>query len=476
MSIKDSILRQLPFEPTVEQAQLAEKWGKFILNPNPHKLIFVLRGYAGTGKTSMLAALVRSMRLQGQNIVLMAPTGRAAKVMSVYAQKKAYTIHKRIYKLSETKEKKLYFERQKNKSSNTIFVVDEASMISDDASIGGKSLLNDVISFVFQQPDSKNKLIFVGDIAQLPPVHFTQSPALDASYLNHHFRSKSDEMTLTEVKRQGIHSGILYNATTLRNNLQRSSIEIEFVTKQFKDIYRMTSEKLEDGLRYAYEKYGVEETAIICRSNRNAVQFNKYIRHQIHYRTEEVEAGDYLMIVKNNYNWLAEDSPAGFLANGEFVEVTKVLGFSDMHGFRYADLSLRLLDYPKHEEIEAKVCLDVLHSFTPALSQEEYERMREAVAEDYADLSRKKMIEEMRKDKFLNALQVKYAYSLTCHKSQGGQWSAVFVDQGYLTEEMLNEDYLRWLYTALTRAKKELFLVNFHSKFFKQKQLDFEEE
>jgi exodeoxyribonuclease-5 len=338
-------------------------------------------------------------------------------------------------------------------------------MLTNEAGSNRSGLLTDVYNYVFQ--NEGNKILFVGDNAQLPPIGQLQSPALDASFLKSLYRCEVIETELTEVMRQVEGSGILTNATSLRDTLGHKEFQIKFNTKSFKDIFRMTGERLEDGLRYAYDKYGIENSIIICRSNRMAVQYNEYIRRQIHFMDSELEAGDMLMIVRNNYVFQTEDTPGGFLANGDFMEVLKVVNFEDLYGFRFADLEVRLSDYDDHPNLQVKVILDTLHGETPSLSSEDYRKLYEQVAEDYMDLATmKEQKEAIRKDPYLNALQVKFAYALTCHKSQGGQWNAVFVDQGYLTEEMIDKEYVRWLYTAVTRATDELFLVNFNNRFF----------
>lgn len=307
----------------------------------------------------------------------------------------------------------------------------------------------------------------VGDIAQLPPVGSSQSPALDKDYLSAHFRLKVEGIELIEVMRQQLYSGILYNATALRSQLWLDNPQVQLVTKGFKDFFRMTGEKLEDGLRYAYNKYGIESTIIITRSNKSAVQFNQYIRQTIHFFEDEISAGDILMIVKNNYTYMADSDRVSFLANGDFAEVIKIRSFEEMYDLRFATLELRLIDYPDEPFFEAKVILDTLHSPNPSLTSEQYRELYRQVSEDYADVANKtERMELIKKDSYLSALQVKFSYALTCHKSQGGQWDAVFVDQGYLTDEMINQDYLRWMYTAMTRAKKELFMVNFNQRFY----------
>ena len=461
----DILKSKFPFEPTAGQAHLFELFDDFLLKKEAHNPVLVLRGYAGTGKTTVVGAIVKMLPFFNYRYVLMAPTGRAAKVMSGYTQRTAFTIHKRIFQQIGKPGEGFQFKRQKNYNKNSLFIVDEASMISSKSEFGQKSLLEELFDYVFSQPG--NRLLLIGDVAQLPPVGSNESPALEKGYLQGTFKSEIQSIELTQVMRQEEASGILFNATRLREILHQEKPLIKMATNRFPDIYKMTGEKLEDGLRYAYDKYGTENTAIICRSNKNAVQYNQYIRRAIQFREDELEAGDFLMIVRNNYHFLPENTPAGFLANGDFVEVLKIIRFEEVYDLRFASLRLRLLDYPDQEPFEAKVLLDTLYSPEASLKDKAYRSLYEQVAADYADIETKtERMKAIKKDPYLNALQVKFAYALTCHKSQGGQWDAVFVDQGYLTEEMVDQDYIRWLYTAITRASKELFLVNFHKRFF----------
>lgn len=462
---KPSILlqRNFPHDPTPGQLSFFLKMDQFLKIDVAEGFTFVLRGYAGTGKTSVISALVKSLPRLNMKSLLLAPTGRAAKVMSNYSGKSGFTIHKIIYRPKGSSAEMISgFDLMKNYYKNTVFIVDEASMLADD---GAGSLLRDLVRFVFQE--STNRLLLVGDTAQLPPVGSTLSPALDKSYLVRNFRLAVEDTELQEVMRQQLNSGILYNATSLRGQVVQEKPVIGFYTKGFKDFFKMTGERLEDGLRYAYDKFGVENTIIITRSNKMAVQYNEYIRRTIHFYEEEISAGDMLMIVKNNYTYMADSDKVNFLANGDFVEVAKIRSFEELYGLRFATLELKLTDYPEEPYFEAKVILDTLHSPTPALSVEQYKNLYQEVAADYADVANKaERMDLIKKDPYLSALQVKFAYALTCHKSQGGQWEAVFVDQGYLTEEQVNHEYLRWLYTAVTRATKEVFMVNFHPRFY----------
>ena len=461
------IASNFPFEPTTGQKQFFRLLDNFLLtSPEQARTTFMLKGYAGTGKTTLVSSLVQTLPYFKYKFVLLAPTGRAAKVMANYAHRKAFTVHKCIYRrAADPIAGKLQFKRQQNYHTHTVFIVDEASMLANDPGLGRNGLLADLIDYVFEH--ASNKLMLVGDNAQLPPVKQIFSHGLDADYLSNHFGLTITETELTEVTRQSLESGILYNATLLRNQLNEQPFKIQFQTKQFPDFYRMSGEKLEEGLRYAYHKYGTENTIVICRSNKMAVQYNQYIRRSILFYDNEIEAGDYLMIVRNNYFFLPEDSPAGFLANGDFVEVMKIKNFEEVHGFRFATLVFRLVDYPEQDEFKAKVVLNTLYSPSPALTEEESNQLFESVMDEYKEVvTKKERHEAIRNDLYLNALQVKFAYALTCHKSQGGQWDAVFVDQGFLQPDMLNHEFIRWTYTAITRAKSELFLMNFNEIFF----------
>lgn len=454
-----------PFEPTRGQADFFRKMDSFLLQDPSEEPTFVLRGYAGTGKTSLISALVQSLPRMKQRSLLLAPTGRAAKVMSNYSGRAAFTIHKIIYKpKGEVGNLGQGFVRQKNYYKNTVFIVDESSMLADDGGMSG-NLLGDLIRFVFS--GEENRLVLVGDTAQLPPVGSDYSPALDSGYLQRHFRIHADQVELVEVMRQRLESGVLYNATALRSIISQEKPFVQLQTSRFRDIFKMTGERLEDGLRYAYDKYGTDNTVIVTRSNKTAVQYNLYIRKVIHFYEDEISTGDLLMIVKNNYTYMADSEKVNFLANGDMAEIMKIRSFEELYGFRFATLELRLLDYPEEPHFEAKVILETLYSASPSLTRDQYRALYEQVSEDYADVASKTERQELiRKDPYLNALQVKFAYALTCHKAQGGQWKAVFVDQGYLPEEKVDRDFVRWLYTAITRATEELYLVNFLPQFF----------
>jgi ATP-dependent exoDNAse (exonuclease V) alpha subunit len=466
-SFNDLLLKSFKFKPTESQLKLFKLIEEFV-NEEEERTSFILKGYAGTGKTTFLGTFIKILPKFGWKFELLAPTGRAAKVMSAYANKKAQTIHRKIYKQKEDSYSgNLVFELQKNTSEGTIFIIDEASMISDTREFGNNGLLHDLINYVFE--GTENKILFLGDEAQLPPVLMQLSPALDVDHIQNFYHSKVYSLTLTDVMRQEQNSGILNNATQLRNQLVVKNPDIHLETKGYRDFFKMTSEKIEDGIRYAYEKYGKENTIIITRSNKNAVLYNRLIRNQINFSDSELDTGDLLMIVKNNYTILGEESDAGFIANGEFAEVKRIGREEEMHGFRFQNVTLQLLDYPEEPSFETLIFLDTLYSNSPSLSQEQNKSLYESVLQDYfwvkSKKDRKKLLKE---DKYMNALQVKFAYALTCHKAQGGQWNAVFIDQIYLANQKIDLEIIRWLYTAITRGISEVYLINFQAQFFKE--------
>lgn len=460
------LLKHFPFETTAGQKALLNKLSEFILGANSDQ-IFVIKGYAGTGKTTIVRSLVQSLPAVKGKTVLLAPTGRAAKVLSNYTQKQAYTIHKKIYFRKPTSEGGFAFQLQQNLHNDTIFIVDEASMISSSGGLSdGGSLLDDLITYVFN--GSNCKLIFIGDTAQLPPVGLNVSPALDTEFLKTSYYFAIDAFELTEVVRQNEKSGILSNATIIRNQIKNDDDnKPQFDLADFKDIIRLGGDELEDALNDAYNKYGAEDTMIICRSNKRANIFNQQIRARIRWQENELSTGDYMMVVRNNYFWLPEESKAGFIANGDIVQLMSVGKIQEMHGFRFADVRIRMIDYPDEPELDTRLLLDTIMSESPALSQEDNKKLYTSVSADYSDIADKRMrLKKVKEDKFFNALQVKFAYSVTCHKAQGGQWPCVFVEQGYLTDDMINTEYLRWLYTAVSRATEKLYLVNFNKGFF----------
>jgi len=470
--IKNLFIQQFPWQPTAQQLDAFELLEEFLLSFD-RQSCFVLRGYAGTGKTTLIAALVKVLPALKKRAVLLAPTGRAAKVMSYYSGRKALTIHKKIYRKKSAVSFQMDFMLGENLHEDTLFIIDEASMISNEpANVFSKSLLHDLIRYV--QSGKNCTLLFVGDTAQLPPVGLSDSPALSASYLENEFQLCVYPLELTTVVRQSKDSGILYNATKIREQITSSTQEQyefpfpKFITKGFKDLYRMTGERLIEGINYAYDKYGIENTMIICRSNRSANLYNQNIRNRILFRDEELTGGDYIMVVKNNYYWLQENNMGeGFIANGDMAKVRKVSNIHDQHGYRFADVTLEFIDLDEIEPITCRVILDSLYADGPSLSYDDQKNLYEEIALDYADIPDKKdRLEAIKKDPYYNALQIKFAFAVTCHKAQGGQWPIVFVDQGYVNDEMLDLEFLRWLYTAVTRATQELFLVNFSENFY----------
>ena len=472
MHIAELISSRFPLPPTGQQFEAFQRLGQFFTYAG-NDGCFVLKGYAGTGKTTIISTLVNVLPTLRMRSVLLAPTGRAAKVMSNYSGKKAFTIHKKIYRKKVALSPDMAFSVADNPHTDTLFIIDEASMISNERfAFNGKSLLEDLVTYVGK--GERCRLMFVGDTAQLPPVGLLQSPALDAKWLAGAFSMQVFTYELTEVVRQEKNSGILYNATAIRQQIQAASDKSTAVTfphftiKGYPDIYRMTGERLIEGLHYAYDKYGMENTLVICRSNKNANLYNQNIRNRILFRDEELTGGDYIMVVRNNYYWLSADSErTGFIANGDMAQVRRVRNVHEQHGFRFADISLEFLDSDEIEPIDCRVMLDTLHNDSPNLTQADHQRLFEAVMADYLDIpDKKERMAALKSDPYYNALQIKFAMAITCHKAQGGQWQAIFVDQGYLTDESLDIEFLRWLYTACTRATKELFLVNFSDKFF----------
>ncbi|GJM27804.1 MAG: ATP-dependent exodeoxyribonuclease [Cyclobacteriaceae bacterium] len=460
-SAAEILASKFPYEPTQDQWRFFEAAEQFVLSADP-RITLLLKGYAGTGKTTLVGVLVKVFPSFGFKVKLLAPTGRAAKVLARYSRKSAFTIHKVIYQLRDKNASGGLFKLKKNYSKNTIFIVDEASMISE-GSFGNK-VLSDLVKYVFQ--NENNKLLLIGDNAQLPPVGQSTSLALSEEHLNQRYGLSLISLELNQVMRQSLGSGILVNANSIRMEMQNHSPNVKFSLK-LPDIFRMSGERLEDGLRYAYDKYGTGDTAVICRSNKNAVYYNRNIRHTLFYFEEELEAGDQIMIVRNNYFYKPDQSPMGFLANGEFAEVRKIVDLEERYGLRFADIEIQLQDDPSNQTLPVKVILDTLHSDHPSLTDDQYKKLMDQVTADYLANSKKSEIREaLKNDPYLQALQIKFAYALTCHKSQGGQWKAIFLDKGYVSQAQQDVDFLRWLYTGMTRATDELFLVNFDDSFF----------
>jgi exodeoxyribonuclease V len=460
--------QSLKVHPTVSQQTAIDEISKFLYDDDQYA-VFVLKGYAGTGKTLLVSTLVDVLvpfRIQTE---LLAPTGRAAKVLSAYARKSAYTIHKKIYRQQASSDGSGKFVLDINKASNTLFIVDEASMISNDMGeqsiFGSGHLLDDLIEYVY---NGKNcRLMLVGDTAQLPPVGLTISPALDLNVMGGYHLTLFSAI-LSDVVRQADESGILYNATAIRFNIKHKRINHFFPikTEGFADIFRISGDQLIESISDCYDRFGASETIVVTRSNKRANKFNEGIRQSILWRESELSAGDMLMVVKNNYHWTDPEKKLDFIANGDIAKVVRVLKLEELYGFRFAQVSLQFVDYDELE-IECKIFLDTLSIEAASFGNNENQLLFNAIQEDYLHITnRRKRFEEIRENPYFNALQVKYAYAVTCHKAQGGQWEAVFIDHGYLLEEMINIDFLRWFYTAFTRPKSRLYLVNFSKQFF----------
>lgn len=460
--LTQQIKRNFCYQPTEEQENAIECIADFLFKPKNDTLL-LLKGYAGTGKTTLIGAVVKTLSDLRMGYVLMASTGRAAKVFSHYSGFSAYTIHKKIYRQKSFSNNLDNFSLNDNLHKNTLFIVDEASMISNDgisgASFGSGRLLDDLIEYVYAGQGCR--LLIIGDDAQLPPVGEDESPALCAEVLQGYGLDVT-ECILTEVIRYSGRNGILANATMLRERMALDDIyDLPMLSlKGCDDISSVPGSELIEAINSSYNEVGMDETMIICRSNKRAYLYNKGIRNTILYREDELNTGDILMIAKNNYHWTADCKEMDFIANGDIAVVRRVRRTQEMYGFRFADV---VLTFPDHNDIEfeLKILLDTLHSDYPSLSREDSDRLFNAVMEDYADITNKReRMKKLKEDSFYNALQVKYAYAVTCHKAQGGQWKRIFIDQGYITEETFTPDYYRWLYTAITRASEKLYLVN----------------
>jgi len=469
---REAIGRHFPYSPTGGQSELVNMLAEFIGSSYNERQVFVLKGYAGTGKTTIISALVKTLPLLQIDSVLLAPTGRAAKVLASYSNTPAYTIHKKIYMPRTASNGSLTLRLLTNKHVNTVFIVDEASMISgqsaqgDSAFFGSRNLLDDLVEYVFEGVNCR--LLLIGDTAQLPPVGSALSPALDTKWLSQTYNMNIRSYELTEVVRQALQSGILANATTLRGKITEKNAAFPFFgSNSLNDVKRVEGSELEDILNIAYSRYGAENVVIVTRSNKRANLYNREIRNRILFREDELAAGDQLMVVRNNYFWLSAESKAGFVANGDIVEIKRIRKLESLYGFRFADVTLRMIDYPDEPEIDARLMLDTLASETPALPMEESRRLFDEVMLDYSDIPQHRIRMEMVKSNpYFNALQVKYAYALTCHKTQGGQWDAVFIDHGYLADGQVDIELIRWLYTAVTRASQMVYFVNFQERFF----------
>lgn len=464
-----SILKKsFPFEATVKQDIFFQKIALFATNYKNDE-IFVLKGFAGTGKTTVISTIVNSLIEIKIKYVLLAPTGRAAKVISNYSNKPAFTIHKKIYFPKKVSGGGLRFVLQPNKHKNTIFFVDEASMISDVSSDSkmyeNGSLLDDLISYIYKGENCK--LILIGDTAQLPPVQLDISPALNTDTLELNYGKEIQTIELDEVMRQEQNSGILFNATELRELLNENFItEFKFKLQTFKDIIRLSDGyDIQDAINQSYSNYSIEDTCFIVRSNKRANQYNQQIRTKILDKESDLSVGDFLMVVKNNYFWLKDADEAGFIANGDIIEVLEIFSFKELYGFNFAKVKVRMIDYPNQKPLETIVLLNTITSESPSLTYDESNKLYQEVMKDYEGETKFKMFQKVKDNEFFNALQVKFSYAITCHKSQGGQWNTVFVEQPYLPDGV-DSDYIRWLYTAITRAKDKLYLIGFKDDSF----------
>jgi exodeoxyribonuclease-5 len=452
--------------PTEGQMTLFRSLTEYLVNTGERD-IFLVRGYAGTGKTTVVRALTASFPKTKLKTVLLAPTGRAAKVMSGYSGQTAYTIHKRIY-FTQSSEFGMQFSLQRNLHRNTLFIVDEASMIGAENDATEHDLLSDLLEYVAS--GDQCRLMLIGDDAQLPPVGLDESPALSKQVLETKYFTHVTEVLLTEVVRQAADSGILWNATRIRDQLNTSVHTWPCLhTRKFPDVKRIGGMELEDHLQWAYDRYGKEDVLVITRSNKTAGLYNRQIRVRIHWQENEIAVGDLLMVVRNNYYWIPDDVPQEFIANGDTAEIVRLGKLQERGNYRFVDAVLRFTDYADTPELDVTLMLNVLDSEQASLNYAQYKELATRIEADYADYHLKaERLKKVKQDPLMNALQIKFAYAVTCHKAQGGQWKCVFVDQGYITEETIDRNYLRWLYTAITRATERVYLVNFNEAFFRE--------
>jgi exodeoxyribonuclease-5 len=466
-NIYNLLEKSLGYIPTQDQSDCMQMLADYITD-NTSDIIFLLTGYAGTGKTSIIASLVSTLATLRQKCVLMAPTGRAAKVLKSYTGKEAFTIHRKIYRQKSATDGIGRFVLDRNLHRDTFFIVDESSMIPDESSegsiFGSGRLLDDLLEYVYTGADCR--LILVGDVAQLPPVGSVVSPALDPDVLRETgFGLQACE--LRQVIRQSEESGILMNATAVRQQVNDGDLSVpELVLEDYGDIERLQGNDLIERLSDAYDRCGTDGAIVVVNSNHLANRYNQGIRNRIFFREEEISTGDIVMVVKNNYFWLKDEEQATFIANGDIAEIRRIRKFEELYGMRFAEMTLWFRD--AELELEAKVMLDTLMMDTPSLSMEKSRELYLAVMADNPGIkSKRKQYEAARNDPYYNALQIKFAYAVTCHKAQGGQWERVFIDQGMFGRQEPTIDYLRWFYTALTRATEKVYLVNFPDRWFR---------
>jgi exodeoxyribonuclease V len=466
--VEDQLHRAMAHTATQDQAEFFNTFAQFI-TCKQHNPLLLLRGYAGTGKTTTLKAIITTLQQYNVPIVLMAPTGRAAKVMTNYTGKSASTLHRRIYKSKTTTTGGRKLVRMPNMLTNALFVIDEASMISTQlTSDHDNSLFDDVLDYIYN--GTACRLLLIGDVAQLPPVGETHAKALEADYITNIHSCTLYTTELREVVRQRADSGILYNATLLRLQLMQhvygAMLQPKFELAGYNDIVQLHGDDIVDAIEQAYSRDGIDSTIIICRSNKRAYLFNQNIRTRVLQLEDEITVGDYIMIAKNNYYWLPEGGAIEFIANGDTARIARIYTYMDVYGMRFCKASIELVDYDAMAAIDVWFMLDTLAMESPSLSHAQSNTFYNAVLEDYAhEPSKHRRTELVKANEFYNALQVKFNYAVTCHKAQGGQWQHVFIDQGYLTQDMLNEDFAKWLYTALTRSTSKVYLINFNADF-----------
>ena len=462
--IAKKIRAHFAFEPTEDQQNVFNELAKFLATDAE---VFIINGFAGTGKTTLIKAVIDSLQELGLTYSLMAPTGRAAKVLSNYTAKPAFTIHKKIYRQRNVQDGIQKFGMNFNAAQNVVYIVDEASMLSDSTSentiFGSGSVINDLFRFVFNE--HKCKLLLIGDTAQLPPIGSPNSPALDANYIETNFFKTPAYVTLHTVIRQAEDSGILSNATTIRQMLDSETISLPKL-KTFPDVESIDGSMLLEALESSHDKVGIQDTIVITRSNKMANRYNDGIRRMILWKDSTICKGDYIMVVKNNYYWTEKEKDLSFIANGDIAEIVSIDKYEDLYGFNFADVTLKFPDY-QDMELSVKIILDTLSSESASLTYEQSNKLYTEVCADYAEIKNKKTLyEKIKKDPYYNALQIKFAYAITCHKAQGGQWKHVYIDHGFFTDEMVDKEFVRWLYTAFTRATEKVFLVNFKKDFF----------
>ncbi len=464
------VLKYLKFKPTDDQEIVINLLTEYLFEKD-QDYVFILKGYAGTGKTTLTGAVVNALKSVRMRSVLMAPTGRAAKVLSSYSGKRANTIHRSIYYISSDGKGAMKVKMMENKHTNTLFIVDEASMIPDATvnkgdAIFNRDLLEDLLQYVYSGDNCK--ILLIGDSAQLPPVGIEISPALDSDYIRSYYGFYSVQHEMTQVLRQSSDSGILRCATGLRDKLSLGDFGLPYFDLENRsDINELPGMDLEEKLHDYFGHGESNRSVVVTRSNKRANVYNQEIRRRIFFRENEIEVSDILMVVKNNYFWLPDNSQAGFIANGDSIEILAITGYQNMYGYHFADIRMKMLDYPDEPAHDVKILLDTIMLETPSLPYPKQRELFDQLMNDYSDIpTKRKRMEAVKKDPYFNALQVKFAYALTCHKTQGGQWENVIVDPDYFVEDMLNKDYLRWVYTALTRATKRVHLVNFKKDFF----------